>query len=118
MRLSVPTPLLILLTLSACMQAASAQTEPPLVATVPAPPTPPPSPTLDPITPSPFPTATATPFPHPMSIEEMRLGSYPGSAVEVVEEFARGSKYSRYYVYYLSEGLKIYALLTIPDGEA
>jgi dipeptidyl aminopeptidase/acylaminoacyl peptidase len=28
-----------------------------------------------------------------------------------------GANYSRYYAYYLSEGLKIYALLTVPNGE-
>ncbi len=47
----------------------------------------------------------------------MRQASYPGSEITIVEELRRGATYSRYYVYYLSEGLKIYALLTIPDGE-
>ncbi len=47
----------------------------------------------------------------------MRTGSYPGSDIEVVRELERGANYRRYYVYYLSEGLKIYALLTIPNGE-
>jgi dipeptidyl aminopeptidase/acylaminoacyl peptidase len=35
----------------------------------------------------------------------------------IEEELERGANYSRYYAYYLSEGLKIYALLTVPDGE-
>lgn len=47
----------------------------------------------------------------------MRTGDYPGSDIEVVRELERGTNYRRYYVYYLSEGLKIYALLTIPNGD-
>jgi dipeptidyl aminopeptidase/acylaminoacyl peptidase len=60
---------------------------------------------------------TATPIPNPMTIASMRAGTYPGSDIVIVEELDRGSNYSRYYAYYLSEGLKIYALLTVPDGE-
>jgi len=59
----------------------------------------------------------ATPTLFPMSIEAMRQGSYPGSDITIDEELAAGVNYRRYYVYYLSEGLKIYALLTVPDGE-
>lgn len=62
-------------------------------------------------------TATATPVPHPMSIIALRAGNYPGSEVTIVKELDRGYNYRRYYAYYLSEGLKIYALLTIPNGE-
>ena len=47
----------------------------------------------------------------------MRNGEYPGSEITIVKELDRGSNYRRYYSYYLSEGLKIYALLTIPSGE-
>lgn len=63
------------------------------------------------------PLPTATPIPHPMSIIALRNGEYPGSEITIVKELERGSNYRRYYVYYLSEGLKIYALLTIPNGE-
>ena len=59
---------------------------------------------------------TATPVPHPMSIVSLRNQNYPGSAVTIVKELERGFNYRRYYAYYLSEGLKIYALLTIPNG--
>jgi len=52
-----------------------------------------------------------------MSIEALRNGQYPGSDIIIEKELERGANYSRYYVYYLSEGLKIYALLTVPDGE-
>jgi uncharacterized protein len=63
-----------------------------------------------------IPSPTATPVLHPMSIIAMRTGNYPGSAITIVKELNKGLNYRRYYAYYLSEGLKIYALLTIPDG--
>ena len=47
----------------------------------------------------------------------MRAGSYPGSDIVIEQELDPGANYRRYYVSYLSEGLKIYALLTIPNGE-
>lgn len=62
------------------------------------------------------PTLTATPVPHPMSIIALRNQEYPGSEVTIVKELDRGLNYRRYYAYYLSEGLKIYALLTLPNG--
>ncbi len=68
-------------------------------------------------TPTVTPSPTATPVPHPMSIVAMRAGDYPGSEITLVKELDRGLNYRRYYAYYLSEGLKIYALLTIPEGE-
>lgn len=46
----------------------------------------------------------------------MRQTPYPGSEILIEETLEAGNNYSRYYVSYLSEGLKIYALLTIPDG--
>lgn len=52
-----------------------------------------------------------------MSIQALRNGQYPGSDIVIEKELERGANYSRYYAYYLSEGLKIYALLTVPDGE-
>lgn len=66
---------------------------------------------------TPPPTASATPIPNPMSIEFMRAGDYPGSEITIVKELDKGLNYRRYYAYYLSEGLKIYALLTIPNGD-
>ena len=47
----------------------------------------------------------------------MRQDSYPGSDITIERELDPGANYSRYYAYYLSEGLKIYALLTVPVGE-
>ncbi len=47
----------------------------------------------------------------------MRQQSYPGSEITVEQRLAPGANYDRYIVSYLSEGLKIYALLTIPQGQ-
>ncbi|MHB0874517.1 MAG: alpha/beta hydrolase family protein [Anaerolineae bacterium] len=65
-------------------------------------------------------TSTATPTPTPlapMSIEAMRQGDYPGSRITIEEELEPGANYRRYIASYLSEGLRIYALLTVPEGE-
>lgn len=98
--------------ITACAKATSLPTSTPILATD----TPTQTSTLEPtatFTPAP----TATPVPHPMSIIALRNQEYPGSEITVVKELDRGINYRRYYVYYLSEGLKIYALLTIPNGE-
>ncbi len=80
--------------------------------------TPTPLPSATPtVTPSPTVTPTATPTLHPMQIKALRQGEYPGSEIVIEETLDRGANYSRYYAYYLSEGLKIYSLLTVPDGE-
>ena len=52
-----------------------------------------------------------------MTIAAMRQREYPGSDITLEKELDPGANYSRYYASYLSEGLKIYALLTIPNGE-
>jgi len=74
------------------------------------------------LTPTATPTATGTPTPtptpmHPLVIDVMREQSYPGSEIVIEQTLAPGVNYDRYVVSYLSEGLKIYALLTIPRGE-
>jgi fermentation-respiration switch protein FrsA (DUF1100 family) len=68
-------------------------------------------------TPSPTPTAspTATP-PNPLSIAYMREQAYPGSEIVIEQKLAAGANYQRYRASYLSEGLKQYALLTVPNG--
>jgi uncharacterized protein len=68
--------------------------------------------------PTPAPSLTPTATPVPMSIQAMRAGSYPGSDIAIEKELAPGSNYHRYYASYQSDGLKIYGLLTVPDGEA
>ena len=90
----------------------------PIPTNTPAPATATPTQTLTPEPTATFtPEPTATPVPHPMSIIALRNQKYPGSEITVVKELERGVNYRRYYVHYLSEGLKIYALLTIPKGE-
>ncbi len=80
-------------------------------------PTPTATPTPTPIpTDTPTPTATPTPL-HPLMIEVMRQQAYPGSEITVEETLEPGPNYDRYIVSYLSEGNKIFALLTVPRGE-
>jgi uncharacterized protein len=74
-----------------------------------------PSPTPTPL-PSETPLPTATPT-HPLMIEVMRAQSYPGSPLIFEQTLTPGSNYDRYIVSYLSEGNKIYALLTVPQGQ-
>jgi dipeptidyl aminopeptidase/acylaminoacyl peptidase len=47
----------------------------------------------------------------------MRRQSYPGSEITIEETLEPGANYDRYIASYLSEGNKIYALLTVPRGE-
>lgn len=55
--------------------------------------------------------------PSSLEIAYMRLQDYPGSDLIVEQALSPGSNYSRQIVSYKSDGLKIYALLTIPNGE-
>lgn len=55
---------------------------------------------------------------NPLQILEMRKRGYPGSDVKIEETLGGGSNYKRYTASYLSDGLKINGLLTVPDGEA
>ena len=66
-------------------------------------------------TPDPTPSPTNTPL-HPLSIEHMRRQTYPGSELVIEETLAPGVNYRRAIVSYRSEGFKIFALLTIPNG--
>ena len=81
--------------------------------------TPLPAPSATPLpseTPIPLPTATSVPL-HPLQIEAMRARDYPGSDIVIESVLDPGVNYNRYYVSYLSDGLKIYALMTVPNGE-
>ncbi|BDP43231.1 hypothetical protein DAETH_32000 [Deinococcus aetherius] len=51
-----------------------------------------------------------------MSIPAARQKAYPGSALTVRQALRAGSNYKRYVVSYLSDGLRINALLTVPNG--
>ncbi|MBC7876692.1 MAG: alpha/beta fold hydrolase [Anaerolineales bacterium] len=54
---------------------------------------------------------------HPLQIDAMRARDYPGSDVVIESVLDSGSNYNRYYVSYLSDGLKIFALMTVPNGQ-
>ncbi|HXF63261.1 MAG TPA: alpha/beta fold hydrolase, partial [Caldilineaceae bacterium] len=101
-KLCIPGPLLT----SASVQAPAGPTA-----------TPTPTATLPPgVTPTP----TATPVPpeqHPLAIPHMRSQSYPGSEIVIEQALDPGVNYNRYLASYQSEGNKIYALLTIPQGQ-
>lgn len=47
----------------------------------------------------------------------MRQQAYPGSDIVIEGTLEPGSNYNRYIASYRSEGLKIYALLTVPRGD-
>lgn len=59
---------------------------------------------------------TPTPY-NPLSIAAMRARSYPGSNIIIEQNLPDGSNYHQYLASYKSDGLKIYALLTVPMGE-
>jgi fermentation-respiration switch protein FrsA (DUF1100 family) len=76
---------------------------------------------------TPLPTATATRVPsatplpsptplHPLTIASLRQRKYGGSEITVEENLPPGANYDRFLVSYRSDGLKIYALMTIPRG--
>jgi dipeptidyl aminopeptidase/acylaminoacyl peptidase len=47
----------------------------------------------------------------------MRQQTYPGSEIKIEKTLQPGANYDRYIASYLSEGLRIYALLTVPRGQ-
>jgi uncharacterized protein len=51
-----------------------------------------------------------------MEIEALRKREYPASEIKTEERLNPGINYSRYIASYMSDGLKIYGLLTVPDG--
>lgn len=51
---------------------------------------------------------------HPLSIASLRQRAFEGSDLIIEETLEPGSNYHRYIASYLSDGLKIYALLTVP----
>lgn len=53
---------------------------------------------------------------HPLSIAYMRQQTYPGSEMTIEQTLSSGSHYKQFIASYKSDGLKIYALLTVPQG--
>ncbi len=54
---------------------------------------------------------------NPLSISVMRNRTYPGSDIVVEQTLSQGSNYNQYIVSYKSDNLKIYALMTLPQGK-
>lgn len=50
-------------------------------------------------------------------IEELKKGDYPGSEIKIEEILGTESDYSSYVVSYYSQGLKLYALLLVPETQ-
>lgn len=96
-------------------------TLPPIPTAAPVEPLPPTPEPPTPLPPTETPTPEPTEPPHPMLVSAMREayqnGAYLGSPITIEQELEPGVNYRRFYASYLSEGLKIYALLTIPNGE-
>ncbi|MBI4675689.1 MAG: alpha/beta fold hydrolase [Chloroflexi bacterium] len=69
-----------------------------------------------PLAPTQTPPPTPTPL-NPLMISEQRKREYSGSEITIEQKLAPGANYDRYLASYLSDGLKIYALLTVPRGE-
>lgn len=63
------------------------------------------------------PSQTSTANLNPLSIEAMRAISYPGSEIKIEKTLPDGNNYHQYIASYISDGLKIFALLTIPIGD-
>ena len=54
---------------------------------------------------------------NPLAIEAMRKHEYPGSDIVIEQTLAPGVQYNKYIASYKSDGLKIFALFTVPSGE-
>lgn len=60
---------------------------------------------------------TTKQYSSPLMIEAQRQKKYPGSDIKIEEELGSTINYKQYIASYKSEGLKIFALLTIPTTE-
>lgn len=54
---------------------------------------------------------------NPLSIEYMRQKDYPGSEIKIEETLTPEKSYNRYITSYYSDGLKLYALLLVPNTQ-
>ena len=57
------------------------------------------------------------PLTHPLQIDEMRKKVYEGSDIKIERELPEKNNYRQFLASYQSDGLKINALLTVPNGE-
>ncbi len=65
---------------------------------------------------SPTPSAQK-PLPDSLTIAAMRARVYPGSDLKIEETLSNGENYHQYIASYISDGLKIYGLLTVPISQ-
>ena len=64
-------------------------------------------------------TAVPTPAPHPLAsytIPELRMQSFPGGPIQVRSVLEQNEAFSRYYIDYPSDGLKITGVMHVPNG--
>lgn len=54
---------------------------------------------------------------NPNSLDYLKKKDYPGSDIVIEQILTPGSNYNKYITSYKSEGLKIYALMTVPTGQ-
>lgn len=114
----IDNPALIRVGQKLCVPAADGVVAQPVVRAVTVTPTPAASAVITP-TASAVVSQTATPIPatdHPLVIANMRARSYPGSEIVIEQTLAPGVNYQRYVASHLSDGFKIYGLLTVPNG--
>lgn len=52
---------------------------------------------------------------NPLSIEYLKQQEFNGSDIKIEQELENGSNYKRYLTSYMSDGLKIYGLLAVPN---
>jgi dipeptidyl aminopeptidase/acylaminoacyl peptidase len=96
---------------------------PTIVATTVTLPTPTPTPEPPPPTAEPTPTTAPTPLPgfpigNELTIAALLERSIEGSPITIEQHLENGANYARYIASYISEGNKIYGLLTVPFGDA
>src|SRR4030042_546592 len=70
-----------------------------------------------PISTLPSPKNTQNQYISPISIEYLRGQKIDSAALTIEEELSPGSNYKRYIASYISEGNKVYGLLTVPTTE-
>ena len=63
-------------------------------------------------------TAAPTPELDPLAVAAIRARTYPGSEITTEQDLSNQGGYHSSIVSYRSDGLKIYALLNVPDGTA
>ncbi|MEI2692437.1 MAG: alpha/beta fold hydrolase [Anaerolineae bacterium] len=71
-------------------------------------------------TPSPTPTVTPTATPNPYlayTVEGLRARDYPGGEVAITSTWEATDAFTRYYISYPSDGLRITGMMAVPRGQ-